>query len=122
MAPCSSDGDCRSGYTCQDLSGKPKADGSPGNALGAVLADDGGNGKVCAATPIGTPPVLQVYDAGDGGAGPLESNGVCLGSGIPKAAAAGGNGGMSGMSGMNASSDAGAGGASGASNDAGAGG
>jgi hypothetical protein len=115
MASCSVDGDCRGGYTCQDLSGKPNLDGTASNALGAVLADNTGNGKVCAAKAIGTAPELHVYDAGSGGdgtGGALASNGVC--SGIALGGASGGAAGVSG--------DAGAGGASGASNDAGAGG
>ena len=102
---------------CQDPSGKPKPDGTPGNTLGAVLADNSGNGKVCAATAVGSAPELQVYDAGSGGAGPFKSNEVCLGLDAGPPPASGGSGGAAG-----ASDDAGAGGASGASNDAGAGG
>jgi len=87
------------------LSGK-LVNGKPTNALGAVLADNNGNGMVCAAAP-----------AGDSDAGLTGSNEVCLGSdaGRPISAAAG-DGGASGLG------DAGAGGAPRASNDAGVGG
>ncbi|HEY1532490.1 MAG TPA: hypothetical protein VGF76_00680 [Polyangiaceae bacterium] len=99
MAPCSVDGDCRGGYSCQDLSGKP---GSPINLLGAVLADDtGGDGKVCAAT---RPKDVEPPDGG---------NEVCLGSDAGPAPD---------DSGASAAGESGAGGASGAANDAGAGG
>ncbi len=97
MASCSVDGDCRGGYKCQAA-----------NALGAVLADNTGNGKVCAVAPAEG---MMPLDAG------LTGNEVCLGSDAgPPVSAAVGDGGASG------SADAGAGGASGASNDAGAGG
>jgi hypothetical protein len=86
-----------------------------------VLADNSGNGKVCAATAVGSAPELQMYGAGSGGdgmGGALASNDVCRGSGTPAAGgASGGSGGTAG-----ASDDVDAGGASGASNDAGAGG
>ena len=105
MAPCSSNGDCRGGYACLDLSGKPKADGSPGNYVGAVLADDHGDGKVCAAAALGVPPDLNM------------ASGVCTGdpdAGLP----VDGSGGSGGSS---PTGDSGAAGASGA-NEAGAGG
>jgi hypothetical protein len=117
MAACSTNGDCRGGYTCQDLSGTPKADGSPGNTLGAVLADNGGNGKVCAAEwPVGVKNPTLMGDAGAGGAPELFNNEVCLGNDAGPPLETGGTGGSSALG------DAGAGGASGASNDAGAGG
>jgi hypothetical protein len=100
MATCSVDGDCRGGYQCIDLSG------TMANVYGAVLADNSGNGKVCAVAPAKGMMAIP--------AGPT-SNEVCLGSdaGVPVSAAVGDGG---------ASGDAGAGGASGASNDTGAGG
>jgi hypothetical protein len=101
MAACSSGSDCRGGYSCQDLSGRP---GSP-NALGAVLGDNTGDGKVCAVAPLKD---MKALDAG------ADGNEVCLGSDAgPPVGAAGG---------ASALGDAGAGGASGASSDAGAGG
>ncbi|MEO7033852.1 MAG: hypothetical protein ABI548_08215 [Polyangiaceae bacterium] len=112
MASCSSSGDCRGGYDCVDLSGKPRTDANgnpvPANNVGAVLADSGGNGKVCVANTIGS--------AVDGGA----PSGVCNGdpdAGPPPAEAAG-SGGSGGSSGA---ADSGAPGAAG-SNEAGAGG
>jgi hypothetical protein len=122
MAPCSSDGDCRGGYSCQDLSGKPKADGSPGNALGAVLADNTGDGRVCAARAVSTPPGLELYDAGSAGSGnggAPASNDVCKGTGISIPGLADGTSGTGGASSVG---DSGAAGASGAASDAGAGG
>ncbi len=107
MAPCSNDGDCRGGYACTDLSGKPKADGTPSNYVGAVLADGSGNGRVCAAKALGTPPDLQM------------ASGVC--NGDPDAGPPPSGGGTGGVAGMSGAGDSGAAGAAG-SNEAGAGG
>ena len=119
MARCSSPGDCRGGYDCVDLSGKPPTDKNgdplkdkngnpiPANAVGAVLADSSGNGKVCAAQTIGTD-----VDAG-------AASGVCTGdadAGLPPS-----ENGSGGTAGSSALGDSGAAGASG-SNEAGAGG
>jgi hypothetical protein len=102
MARCASNGDCRSGYECQNLSG------SPPNRLNAVLADSDGPGMVCYVTPTSTAPTLMTYygDAGAGGA--PESNEVCLGSDAGPSDESGGASGEGGASG--ASSDGGAGG------------
>jgi hypothetical protein len=48
MAKCSSGGDCRSGYTCSDMS-------DPDNPWGATVADRGRGSKVCVVPFAGTP-------------------------------------------------------------------
>jgi len=112
MAPCSSPGDCRGGYTCQDLSGQLKG-GKPTNSIGAVLADNTGDGMVCAAAPVGAPPALGA--GGDGTRAPV-SNEVCHGSGTSVSSGAGGAAGSTELG------DSGSAGAAGAANDAGSGG
>jgi hypothetical protein len=109
MATCGNNGDCRGGYSCQNLSGVPNADGSPSNDLGAVLAESSGNGMVCAANQTGAAPVLVTYPPdGDGGA-PGTNNEVCSPT-IPRATGSSGAAGESGASGAAGSDDSGAGG------------
>ncbi len=110
MAPCSNDGDCRGGYGCLNLSGTPNSDGSPSNYVGAVLADDHGDGKVCASTALGSPPDLQTASGvctGDPDAGLPPSD---TGSGGAPSSDAGTAGGDSGAAGASGSNEAGAGG------------
>ncbi len=102
MAACGSDGDCRAGYSCLDLSGKPNPDGSPSNTIGAVAADYTRSSKVCTATNRAADPELRSYDGG------TLSNEVCSGSDAGPALATGGAGDV-------VSGDSGAGGAAGAS-------
>ena len=110
MATCASDGDCRGGYSCLDLSGKLDSTGKPTNTLGAVLAEGSGSGKVCGVKPLAAPP-LETYDDGDGGL--TQSNGVCLGTdagiGGGSSSDAGGTGGAPPADG-GAAGDGGAGG------------
>jgi hypothetical protein len=71
MATCGSDGDCRGGYTCQNLSGDTP------NPLGAVLVDSG-DGKVCAVTPHQAP-LLAAGAGGTAGEGANAGLGAAAG-------------------------------------------
>ncbi len=99
MASCGSDGDCRGGYKCLDLSGALDKDGKPTNQVGAVLAENSGSGKVCSVP----------WDQDGAVVIPNNSNAVCLGSTS-----------TAGAAGATQSSSAGAGGTGGTSGDSGA--
>jgi uncharacterized membrane protein YgcG len=112
MASCASDGDCRAGYACLNLTGhfNPMT-GQPTttlNQLGAVLAESSGSGKVCAVKLLDYSAELSVP--------PKNSNEVCIGD--TSATAAGGS--SAGANSGGAPSGGGAGGSSGASGDGGA--
>ena len=90
MATCDEDGDCRAGYTCQDLS-------QPSNPWDAVLIDRGRGNKACV--------VPHVEDPATDGSGAAGTNGefgdVCrsklpTAAGTDDASGAGGAGGQSG--------------------------
>jgi phosphoglycolate phosphatase-like HAD superfamily hydrolase len=109
MASCASDGDCRAGYACLNLTGHfDPVTGQPTttlNPLGAVLAESSGSGKVCAVK-------LLDYSATE-----TNSSAVCVGD--TAASAAGGS--AAGATSGGATSGGGAGGSSsGASGDGGA--
>jgi len=108
MANCSSDGDCRSGYSCQSA-----------KDFGAVLAEHDSSQRVCAVSPR----TIAKTDAGaenpDAG---LESNSneVCIGSDAgPPAEGGGSSTGGSGASGANQGGTSGVGGEGGSSGSAG---
>ena len=93
MATCSSQSDCRGGYVCDHPS-----------ELGAVLAENSGNDRVCAVKPNPAPDPSS------------HSNQVCTGAG------GGSSGGMSSIGGAAGVAAGGSSGEGGAAGDAGAGG